>query len=118
MALEKIKSYGIKTLVMLINLGLVGGGVVYIKNQQDKKKAAEVEQANNEAIQEAQQIATKADQLDQIIQQNSTEKIKSIANNPSEITVQQPKTVTTMIPGAAMMVKSSTPTPTKTTKKS
>lgn len=116
--MEKIKSYGLKMLVLLINLGLVAGGATYIKKQQDKKKSAEIDEANAEAELSAQQVSDKAQQLDQIIKNNADQKIDSIANNPAEITVKQPKTVTELVPGGTTTVKTTKPAPTKKTKKS
>lgn len=118
MDFEKIKSFMLKSLVMLINFGLVGGGAAYIKNQNDKKVAAELELANSEQQQDAMQTASKAQELDQIIQNNAEQKNGSIANNPSQVTVQQPKTVTQKVSGGATTVKAAVPAPSKTTKKS
>lgn len=115
---EKIKSFGLKILVLFINLGLVAGGAAYIKKVQDKKKIAEAEQANSEAQSTAAQISTKAQELDQIIQNNANQKVESIANNPSEVTIRQPKTVTQVVPGGTTTVKTTKPTASKTTKKS
>ncbi|EKE11822.1 MAG: hypothetical protein ACD_15C00018G0003 [uncultured bacterium] len=116
--LEKIKKHWLKVVVFLINIGLIGGGVAYIKNQQDKKKSAELEQMKNEAQQEAEQTAVKAQELEQIIKNSAIQKTESIATNPSEVTVQQPKTVTERIPGQVTTVKTTAPAPKKTTKKS
>lgn len=116
--MEKIKSYGLKILVFFINLGLVVGGVTYIKKQQDKKKSVEIEEANAEAELSAQQVSDKAQQLDQIIKNNADQKNDSVANNPAEVTVQQPKTVTQVVPGGTTTVKTTKPAPAKTTKKS
>lgn len=113
---DKIKSYGLKTLVLLVNLGLVAGGADYIKNQQERKRVAEAEQANADAQVDAEQISTKAQQLDQVIQKSANQKVESIAKNPPTVTVQQPKTVTQVIPGGTTTVKK--PAATKTTKKS
>lgn len=119
---EKIKKYGVKVLVFLLNLGLVGGGAAYIKNQRDKQKEAESKESAAIAEQEARQIADKAKELDQIIQNSANQKTESVANNPSEVTIQQPKTVTEVVPGGTTTVKStkttSSKTPSKTTKKS
>ncbi len=123
--LENIKKISIQTLVLFVNVCLVGGGVSYFKNQQEKKDLAN----NADAvvpIEVVDPIAEKAAQLQQIIDKNSTQKNSSASKNTGKITVQQPKTVTQTIPGGTKTVtvpatsssSSSTPAPAKTTKKS
>ncbi|EKE20338.1 MAG: hypothetical protein ACD_8C00020G0007, partial [uncultured bacterium] len=51
-----------------------------------------------DANQQEQEIATKATELQQIIDNTRNQKTAEIANNPSEITVQKPVTVTKTIP--------------------
>lgn len=126
---EKIKKFGLQFLVLVVNAGLVGGGVSYFKHQQDKKNAAaelafdtQKDGSQSEALLDP--IAQKAQELQQIIDKNAKQKNESIANNPAKVQTQVPKTVTQTIPGATKTVtknttsSSSTPSPSKTTQKS
>lgn len=118
---EKIKKYALQVLVLILNLGLVGGGVTYFKKQQDKKNE-EAERAQQELDQIPDPLALQAEKLQQIIEKNSQQQENSIANNPAEVTVQQPKTITETVPGGTTTVKktvTAAPAPAKkTTKKS
>lgn len=127
----KIKKNSVQTAVLLVNLGLVWGGVLYFKNQQTKKNASE-NLANNAIAEEIpvaiiDPIAEKAAQLQQIIDNNAVQASADAAKNTGQITVQKPKTVTQTIPGGTKTVnvsstssssKTSTPKPAATTKKS
>ena len=74
---EKIKKFAVQAFVLLINIALVGGGVAYFKNQQEKKDALE-ELANSVAdeapVETINPIAEKASQLQQIIDKTTTQK--------------------------------------------
>ncbi|EKD58803.1 MAG: hypothetical protein ACD_56C00048G0004 [uncultured bacterium] len=115
---EKVKKYALQVLVLILNLGLVGGGVIYFKKQQEKKEA-ESEEIQKELDQIPDPLALQAQKLEQIIANNSQQKNESISNNPAEVTVQQSKVATETIPGETTTVKKAAPAPAKkTTKKS
>jgi len=124
---EKIKKIAIQVVFLLVNASLVSGGVLYLKNQQEEKDAAQ-ELANSKAqqneVETIDPIAEKALQLQQIVEKISAQKIESVSQNTGKITVQQPKTVTQVIPGGTKTITTTSPssssssTPAKTTKKS
>jgi hypothetical protein len=127
---EKLKKFIVQIVVLFINVALVGGGVAYFKNQQEKKDALQG-LANNvgEEIpaETIDPIAEKAAQLQQIIDQTTAQKNENVAKNTGSVTVKQPKTVTQVIPGGtknvvttspASVKSTTTPKPAKTTKKS
>jgi hypothetical protein len=128
--LENIKKFSIQTLVLLINASLVGGGVLYFKDQQEKKDASQAladsvpGETSGETI---DPIAEKAAQLQQIIDKTTAQKTESVAKNTGSVTVKQPKTVTQVIPGGTKTLTTASPSsvkstttakPAKTTKKS
>ncbi|MEI7621169.1 MAG: hypothetical protein WCJ51_01385 [Candidatus Moraniibacteriota bacterium] len=124
---EKIKKISVQILVLLVNAALVGGGVFYLKNEQAQKEAeqkladAQPEASQTVPVEAIDPIAEKAQQLQQIIQNNSQVAKDSTLKNTGQVTVQKPKTITQTIPGAVQTVTvpaTSTPTPAKTTKKS
>jgi hypothetical protein len=90
---EKLKKFIVQIVVLFINVALVGGGVAYFKNQQEKKDALQG-LANNvgEEIpaETIDPIAEKAAQLQQIIDQTTAQKNENVAKNTGSVTVQQP----------------------------
>ncbi len=126
---EKLKKIIVQVAVLFINVALVGGGVAYFKNQQEKKDALQALADNvivETPVETIDPIAEKAAQLQQIIDQVATQKNENVAKNTGKITVQQPKTVTQVIPGGTKTVTTTAPSssstttskPAKTTKKS
>lgn len=121
--MDKLKNYSIKAVVLVINAALVIGGAFFIKNGQQKKQAETDLVANISANQDQQAIATQAQQLQQIVDQNRNQKIESLAQNTGTVTIQKPTVVTQTIPAKTSTVtvpvsSSSSSTPAKTTKKS
>ncbi len=119
---DKVKSFLFKFFVLVLNAGLVIGGVFIIKDQQQKKQVAQDLANNTGANQDAQGIAAQVAQLQQIVEQNKQVKDNIVANNPATITVQKPTTVTQTIPAVTktvqVPVKTTAPAPKATTKKS
>lgn len=126
--MENLKKYATQTLVLMINVALVGGGVSYFKKQQDQKNIEAGLAASAPEIAQApavDPVAEKAQQLQQIIDKNSKDKTATVKSSPANVPVQVPKTVTQTIPGGTKTVTTTSPsstktssTPAKTTKKS
>ncbi len=118
--LENIKKISIQTLVLFVNVCLVGVGALYFKNQQEKKDLANSAPVAAETVPVPiiDPIAEKAAQLEKIIEKNAAQKNSSASKSTGQITVQQPKTVTQTIPGGTQTVTVPVATPAKTTKKS
>ncbi len=116
---ENIKKFAVQGLVLILNVALVGGGVAYFKKQQEKKDLANSAPVADVApIPTIDPIAEKAAQLQQIIEKSSAQKNSNAAKNSGKITVQQPQTVTQVIPGGTKTVTVQGASPAKTTKKS
>ncbi len=114
---ENFKKIAIQSLVLFLNVALVGGGVSYFKKEQEKKDLASKAEAVSQ-VETIDPIAEKAAQLEQIIAKASAQKSSNASKNSGKITVQQPKTVTEVIPGGTKTVTVQASSPTKTTKKS
>jgi len=127
---EKIKKFAVQIFVLFINIALVGGGVAYFKNQQEKKDALQALADSvpvETPVETIDPIAEKAAQLQQIIDKTTAQKNESAAKNTGSVTIKQPKTVTQVIPGGTKTVVTTSPSsskstttakPAKTTKKS
>lgn len=122
---ENVKKMAVRAIVLFINAALVFSGVLYFKNQQEKKDLAKKALADSVApVETADPIAEKAAQLQQIIDKNSAQKKESVSKNTGMVTVQQPRTVTQVIPGGTKTITATSPSssssssPAKTTKKS
>jgi len=114
--LDKIKQFLLQSVVLVINVALVLGGVLFIRHQQQKKQDQQ-DADFNAAVNKAQQgIETQAQQLQQIVDQNRNQKNETIANNPATVTVQKPVTVTQVIPAKTTTIK--VPVTSSTTKTS
>jgi hypothetical protein len=114
--LENVKKFTVQGVVLLINIALVSGGVSYFQNQQAKKDAAKElasnvseEVATEESIPSVDPVAEKAAQLQKIIETSAAQKTEAVAKNTGTVTVQQPKTVTKVIPGATKTVTTTSP---------
>jgi biopolymer transport protein ExbB/TolQ len=123
--MDKLKGILVKSIILLINAGLVVSGVFFIKNNQDQKQVSEDLANNANANNEQKQLSEQALQLQKIVEQNRNQKTETISKNPSTITVQKPTTVTQTIPAKTTTVKvpvasssSSSSSSSKTTKKS
>ena len=111
---ENLKKKAVQAVVLLINIALVGGGISFFKNQQEKKNASQdLAKALNDS-----EVADKAAELQQIIENNASQKKESTSNNSGQVTVQKPKTVTQTVPGGTQTVTSPAPKPAATTKNS
>lgn len=122
---ENVKKMAVRAILLFINAALVFSGVLYFKNQQEKKDLAKKALADSVApVETADPIAEKAAQLQQIIDKNSAQKKESVSKNTGMVTVQQPRTVTQVIPGGTKTITTTSPSssssssPAKTTKKS
>lgn len=110
---EKIKKWSVRIVVLLVNLGLVGGGALYMKNKQDQKKAMEelaAKQAEVEAESELVPIVEEAP-----VEQAPTDNIEQKTDIAQE---NAPQAVEAKV--AAPVIKKAAPVPEekpKTTKK-
>jgi hypothetical protein len=102
---DKIKRLLFQFVVLAVNATLVTGGVLFIRNQQQKKQDQQDLALNADMNQEQQEVATQAQQLQQIVDQNRNNKYDAVANNPPSVTVQKPVAVTQVIPAKTTTVK-------------
>jgi hypothetical protein len=99
-----IKKHVNKILFFFVNFLAMLVGIFIIKNHEQGKQAA-ASSVNAEMERTQQAMSAKAQELELVISQIRQLKLGSIADNPSQATIQQPTTVTQTIPGKTTTIK-------------
>jgi len=101
MVLEKTKNNLIAWVVFFLNIVLAAGGVLYMKNQDVRKKQMQLDekQNNNEEI-----AMQKEDQVQKAIFLDRENKLKSIEGNSGAITRNSTETVQKSVPAVTRVI--------------
>lgn len=105
MLLDFLRRHGAKIAVFLLNASVVSLGVLGFRVQRAEKALAEVRQAVRDLEDRNRQAASYTEAVQQRLAEKRGQKVESIANNPDQVEVQKPVTVTQNIPAKTEQVK-------------
>lgn len=110
MEIKKIKENSAKILILILNLILAMGGVLYFKNKDREKKEGQVEQ---EQVSNEEAAKYEIDKIQEALIEAKIKNEESIANNPDTVTKQETTVIQKTYP--AVTKKVTVPKPSKST---
>ena len=101
MDIKKIKENLVKFSILVLNVVLAIGGVLYFKNKDQQKKEEKLseEKAYNESV-----AKYEIDQIQSALKESNIQKEQSIVNNPGTVSKQETVTVKKTIPAVTQQV--------------
>lgn len=103
--MDFLRRHGAKIAVFVLNAAVVALGVLGLKVQRAEKALAEARQAAKELEAQQQNLAAYAEGVQERLAQSRGKKMDDVAQNPSQVQIQKPVTVTQNIPAKTEQVK-------------